>query len=860
MASFDTGDIPMTSPVQCSPSAGPMTPCDSLLPSTPIRVFWWTAVVLSFLLNGIIMLSCAIRFCARRMWRRPTAVPSDEEMLRRIDSDSRFSSENRVALQDSDVTSSHYCLNIGRNETVLSDGESFHASLCHLTLADIFVTVYTAIVLSYDHSTRGEFAVHGARWQQSPLCHSAGFFLTFGTQLAFGTICVLAVERYLAIMHPHQTARHMRKNMLIVAFTSIWVISIATGIVTLFGGIEYKDDDSSVNTLPAKRGATCLPWTTEFIYVIIMVTVHVIICVVTCVLCSLMLCRKSKQSWLITRRGTRTQTALTVAVNILFILPLALLAVFISGYMTFSDFASSYDGGYAAQEDGNVLFDMGSILSFAMFAIPFRPLLNPILFLIFNKPLRKDIAYVVKNALFTNPSNNRTFHQSHSSILEPMFDSDMNSVVQSGSSVNYPIINRIYNGEEIMRPSLAYDNRGIASSSSVSYHAPSLSVATSNSRQDGGQSLSSERKRRKRYTRSQRSERLATDTDPNTESEVITFHKGGHAVYYNPDARERWRKKLSVRYGGISARDEFQSLVFPRHHRASSSDQGTNSTVYPVMPSTLSALTRSACVRHPSINESSKNLSCDADASDVSSVDYSSAKYQYQTEPSNIKAQYNSCEQPIMMADLRKEYSCDSDAYDADKEIALITSFMMTDCKTEKSVFEDSDTVKRLHCDLPRNPTDCTRSCNNQTKYIAPSSGEIRNEKPLAYPSNAAFLRQSSHSSTNNDEGRLIEKLGNSCEYCDSSTSKDSGIHSEIDSTSGASYSDTSMGRRLHYSAGNSAVKSLADSSVSRSYDISSYTRDIGVISSMDNTDTITLSPSTNSETISRDASSNTLT
>lgn len=849
----------MTSPVQCSPSVGPMTPCDSLLPSTPIRVFWWTAVVLSFLLNGIIMLSCAIRFCARSMSRRPTAVPSDEEMLRRIDSDSRYSSENRVAVQDTDVTNSHYCLNIGRNGTTSSDNESFHATLCHLTLADIFVTVYTAMVLSYDHSTRGKFAADGAWWQQSPLCHSAGFFLTFGTQLAFGTICVMTVERYLAIIHPLQTDRHMRKNMLIIALASVWVISIATAIVTLFGGIEYKDDDTSLNTLPAKRGATCLPWTTEFVYVAIMVSVHVIICVVTCVLCGLMFCGKSKQSWLITRRGSRTQAVLTMAVNILFILPLALLAVFISGYLTYSDLSSS-SGDYASQGDGYVLFDMGSILSFAMFAIPFRPLLNPILFLIFNKPLRRDIAYVVKNALFTN-SSNRAFQQSHSSILEPVFGSDMNSVVQSGSTTNYPIINRNYNNEEIMRPSLAYDNRGIISSSSVSYHAPSLSIGNSSSSRPGGnQSSNSERKRRKRYRRSQRSERVATDTDPTTESEVITFHKGGHAVYYNPNSRERWRKKLSARYGGISARDEFQSLVFPRHYQ-SSSEQETNSIIYPIMPSTISALTRSSCARHPIINESCKNLSCDADASDVSSVDYSCTRYQYHdhVESTNIKAHCNSYEQSAMMVDPREEYTSDSDAYDADKEIALITSFMMTDCKAEKPVFEDSNTVKRLHCDHSRNPNNCTRPCDNEIDLIAPSSVNMREHDRLVFQP-AAFLRQTSRSSTDNVAARLNEKLGDSCEYCDSSTSKDSGIHSEIDSTSGASYSDTSMGRRLLYSTGNSAMKSLAENAVSRHYDISSYAHNIGVISSIDNSDTVTLSPSNNPETISRDTSSDTLT
>ncbi|XP_039254748.2 leucine-rich repeat-containing G-protein coupled receptor 5A-like [Styela clava] len=817
---------PLSSPVQCSPDPGPMTPCDDLLPSTPLRIFSWIAMIVAFILNALILLSCGLRYCVRRRSRGPTTIPSDEQMLRRADSDSPYTEARAMVYDDSEVYGSHYCLNLTRgSRSMYRDSDSFDLALCHLALADFIVSAYTAVLLSYDHATRGEFAVQGAWWQQSSLCHSAGFLLTFGTQLAFTTIAVMSVERYLATMYPLQTERHLRKNLLVLALISAWALSLMTGIVTLFGGAGDEAIDGIQGMMPAKSGASCLPWTTDFVYIGTFVGLHVLLCLVTTMFCVMMFCAKRKQSWLSARKNTRRQVTLSVVFNIICILPLAAVGLYVSGMMTFSDMISGQDDEYASPDGSHTVLDMGRLLAFVMFLIPFRPMLNPILYIAFNKGLRGDLIYVTRK-IFMNDSNPRhiQFPPQQNSILETMFDSVTDVPREAGHNFSHftqPVFDNT-----LLQQAVAYDNRGIASSSSVSYHAPpSVALPQSSSHSVSGQ-RSAERKRRRRHTRSRRTERRTTDTDPTTESEVITFHRGGEAVSYNPDARERRRKKLSVRNGGVNAKDEFQRLVFPQRPIASSS-QASDSTIYPIMPANRSVAQQSSYHNNNTVALSAPartdargllTENCELNDHESNPTHYDlSALNSFCVSDVNDTRSRAMTESPTEFQS-RNSGETSATSFEVDMEVAEINSAAFPPCvPDENHFFGERDTVKRLRENTTRNKTIQRARSREDESYLLQamrnashddSMGDVNGKHPVKLTMRKE--RAASHSSGSSDNpllGRVGKISVNSCEYCDSAASKDSGIHSEIDSASGASYSDTSIGRRLRLSTNNVHLK-----------------------------------------------------
>uniref|UniRef100_H2XMD8 G-protein coupled receptors family 1 profile domain-containing protein n=1 Tax=Ciona intestinalis TaxID=7719 RepID=H2XMD8_CIOIN len=288
--------------ISCHPEPSALTPCDNLLPSVVVRVVLWLVLVFSSALNMTVVLSSIIRKC--------------------------------------------------------SVSDTFELALCHLAFADFVAGVYIAILVAYDVTTRGNFAEHGAWWQQSLMCRTAGFFLVMGLQLSFFTVLIATVERYLATMFPLKPEKHISKAVLGLTLSAAWVISIATAIVTL------------VRVLPLYNGATCLPWSTHFKYVAVLVGGHVIACLGIVILCVLMYCARRKQSWLSAQKHTRRQISLTVACNVTLILPLALI------------------GLLASAEPAKLNVDL--LLTMVMLLISLRFAINPLLYISFSESFRRD--------------------------------------------------------------------------------------------------------------------------------------------------------------------------------------------------------------------------------------------------------------------------------------------------------------------------------------------------------------------------------------------------------------------------------------------------------------------------------------
>uniref|UniRef100_H2XLP9 G-protein coupled receptors family 1 profile domain-containing protein n=1 Tax=Ciona intestinalis TaxID=7719 RepID=H2XLP9_CIOIN len=290
--------------ISCHPEPSALTPCDNLLPSVVVRVVLWLVLVFSSALNMTVVLSSIIRKC--------------------------------------------------------SVSDTFELALCHLAFADFVAGVYIAILVAYDVTTRGNFAEHGAWWQQSLMCRTAGFFLVMGLQLSFFTVLIATVERYLATMFPLKPEKHISKAVLGLTLSAAWVISIATAIVTLR------------RVLPLYNGATCLPWSTHFKYVAVLVGGHVIACLGIVILCVLMYCARRKQSWLSAQKHTRS-----------------LLASAVTTYPSAAEpWVFSSESAYSNQEPAKLNVDL--LLTMVMLLISLRFAINPLLYISFSESFRRD--------------------------------------------------------------------------------------------------------------------------------------------------------------------------------------------------------------------------------------------------------------------------------------------------------------------------------------------------------------------------------------------------------------------------------------------------------------------------------------
>ncbi|XP_076817145.1 uncharacterized protein LOC143462765 isoform X1 [Clavelina lepadiformis] len=379
-----------SSGVSCFPEPGPLTPCNDLLPSVVVRVVLYVVIIISTVLNVAIIFAKLIRKSVvswKRTKRQKRSLPA-----------SPGSGKDVTRKNGQTSSSSSSCSN---------EKGAFDLMLCHLAFSDIIVSVYVVIILNYDAQTSGRFGESGAFWQQSRPCKAAGFFFVMGTQLSFFTVLIAAVERYLSTMYPLARDRHIGKAAMSMSLIAAWLIAMATAVVTLFSGTTGLVQEPN-DLLPPYNGATCLPWSTDFPYVAILVGTHLIACMVVIVLCVLMFCARRKQSWLSTQKHTRRQVALTVACNVSFTLPLALIGLLTSAIATYPSatdpwLSSGSSSSSHWPEEETPELNVKLMLAFVMLFISLRLIINPLLYIVFSPSFRKGSILLTKKLFCFKP-------------------------------------------------------------------------------------------------------------------------------------------------------------------------------------------------------------------------------------------------------------------------------------------------------------------------------------------------------------------------------------------------------------------------------------------------------------------------
>ena len=109
---------------------------------------------------------------------------------------------------------------------------SFNMFVTSLSVADFFMGVYLAIVGVADQIYRGQYFWRGDHWKKSVVCKLAGFLSLVSSEVSAFIICLITLDRFLALHFPFSNLRFSRSSAL-VACVIVWMIGIVLAAVPL---------------------------------------------------------------------------------------------------------------------------------------------------------------------------------------------------------------------------------------------------------------------------------------------------------------------------------------------------------------------------------------------------------------------------------------------------------------------------------------------------------------------------------------------------------------------------------------------------------------------------------------------------
>ena len=109
---------------------------------------------------------------------------------------------------------------------------SFSIFVSSLAMADFFMGVYLAIVGVADQIYRGNYLSHDDQWKESTVCKIAGFLSLMSTEVSAFIICLITLDRFLALRFPFSRL-HFSRGSALAACTTVWVVGIVLATVPL---------------------------------------------------------------------------------------------------------------------------------------------------------------------------------------------------------------------------------------------------------------------------------------------------------------------------------------------------------------------------------------------------------------------------------------------------------------------------------------------------------------------------------------------------------------------------------------------------------------------------------------------------
>ena len=109
---------------------------------------------------------------------------------------------------------------------------SFRIFVSNLSMADFFMGVYLFIVGVADQIYRGEYLWFGEQWKESTVCKVAGFLSLMSSEVSAFIICLITLDRFLALRFP-LSSLHFSRSSALAACAIVWVVGIALAMVPL---------------------------------------------------------------------------------------------------------------------------------------------------------------------------------------------------------------------------------------------------------------------------------------------------------------------------------------------------------------------------------------------------------------------------------------------------------------------------------------------------------------------------------------------------------------------------------------------------------------------------------------------------
>jgi hypothetical protein len=108
----------------------------------------------------------------------------------------------------------------------------FGVLVTHLSLADLLMGVYLAIIGTSDRLYHGTYLWHDHTWRHSFACSVAGFLSLLSSEVSALITCLITLDRFLVLRFPFSRL-HFDVTSAHVAAGAVWVVGLILAFVPL---------------------------------------------------------------------------------------------------------------------------------------------------------------------------------------------------------------------------------------------------------------------------------------------------------------------------------------------------------------------------------------------------------------------------------------------------------------------------------------------------------------------------------------------------------------------------------------------------------------------------------------------------
>ncbi|XP_005094621.3 uncharacterized protein LOC101853844 [Aplysia californica] len=126
----------------------------------------------------------------------------------------------------------------------------YNTFITSLSASDLLMGIYLAIVGTADHLFRGRYLVEADNWKNSSYCSLAGFLCLMSSEISAITICLVTLDRYLALAFPLTNVNMTQKKARLVVMVT-WMTGFMCAGVPLLPPLSHWDFYS--------QNAVCVP-------------------------------------------------------------------------------------------------------------------------------------------------------------------------------------------------------------------------------------------------------------------------------------------------------------------------------------------------------------------------------------------------------------------------------------------------------------------------------------------------------------------------------------------------------------------------------------------------------------------------